>query len=219
MNIDPAVGEQPRRVAPAHAAGEADVRQTARHRTEDRHSVGAQVEDPADGDRADDGHEAARYRLQPASEHDQRREDGHRDGEGRARGLADLLERVPELDHRAARAARRHIGRRHAEHPADLAHRHLDADAGQEADQHRSRDEVREKAEAGQPGEEEKPAGEQRAHARQRKPLRTTPAADRRSPSEAIPANMIAAVAESPPTTRCRDEPNTAKTRTGNRIV
>ena len=38
-------------------------------------------------------------------------------------------------------------------------------------------------------------------------------------PRPAIPANMIAAVAESPPTTRWRDEPKTAKTRTGIRIV
>ena len=34
-----------------------------------------------------------------------------------------------------------------------------------------------------------------------------------------MPANRIAAVAESPPTTRCRDEPNSAKARIGIRIV
>ena len=38
-------------------------------------------------------------------------------------------------------------------------------------------------------------------------------------PNDAIPANMIAAVAESPPTTRCRDEPKTANASTGSRIV
>jgi len=38
-------------------------------------------------------------------------------------------------------------------------------------------------------------------------------------PSDPIPANMIAAVAESPPTTRCLDEPKTAKARIGIRIV
>ena len=34
-----------------------------------------------------------------------------------------------------------------------------------------------------------------------------------------MPANMIAAVAESPPTTRCREEPKTANARIGTRIV
>ena len=34
-----------------------------------------------------------------------------------------------------------------------------------------------------------------------------------------MPANMIAAVAESPPTTRWRDEPNAANARTGSSIV
>ena len=38
-------------------------------------------------------------------------------------------------------------------------------------------------------------------------------------PSEAMPANMIAAVAESPPTTRWRDEPTRAKASIGIRIV
>ena len=33
------------------------------------------------------------------------------------------------------------------------------------------------------------------------------------------PAAMIAAVAESAPTTRCREDPSSAKTRTGRRIV
>ena len=38
-------------------------------------------------------------------------------------------------------------------------------------------------------------------------------------PSDAIPAYMIAAVAESPPTTRWRDEPSSANARIGIRIV
>jgi hypothetical protein len=38
-------------------------------------------------------------------------------------------------------------------------------------------------------------------------------------PRPAIPANMIAAVAESAPTTRCRDDPNRAKARIGSRMV
>jgi hypothetical protein len=39
------------------------------------------------------------------------------------------------------------------------------------------------------------------------------------TPSPAIPANRIAAVAESPPTTRCRDEPKSANAIAGNQIV
>jgi hypothetical protein len=38
-------------------------------------------------------------------------------------------------------------------------------------------------------------------------------------PRLVIPANMIAAVAESAPTTRCRDDPNSAKAAIGIRIV
>jgi hypothetical protein len=38
-------------------------------------------------------------------------------------------------------------------------------------------------------------------------------------PRLVIPANMIAAVAESAPTTRCRDDPNTAKAMMGIRMV
>ena len=60
---------------------------------------------------------------------------------------------------------------RDAEHPAHLPHRHLDADARQETDEHRSRQEVREEAEPRDPGEEEEPGREQRAEARQCEPL------------------------------------------------
>ena len=38
-------------------------------------------------------------------------------------------------------------------------------------------------------------------------------------PSPAIPAYMIAAVAESPPTTRCLEEPKSANTASGISIV
>ena len=38
-------------------------------------------------------------------------------------------------------------------------------------------------------------------------------------PSAVMPANMIAAVAESAPTTRCFDEPNSANAAIGMRIV
>ena len=38
-------------------------------------------------------------------------------------------------------------------------------------------------------------------------------------PSPAMPAYMIAAVAESPPTTRCLDEPKSANAAIGIRIV
>ena len=50
-------------------------------------------------------------------------------------------------------------------------------------------------------------------------PARATYWSEPVTASPASPAAMTAAVAESAPTTRWRDEPKTAKTRTGNRIV
>ncbi len=173
MNIDAGRREQRRGVAPAHAAGEADVRadRSAPDRGSTRRaSLRSKIQLTAIAPTTATRPPGIAFIQRPNTISVARTAD--RDGERRARGLADLLERVPELDHRAARPVGRHIGRRHAEHPAELAHRHLDPDAGQEADQDRPRDEVREEAEPRQPREEEKPAGEQRAHARQRKPLR-----------------------------------------------
>src|SRR5262245_19707338 len=61
--------------------------------------------------------------------------------------------------------------RRHAEHPIELAERDLDADAGQEADEHRPRDEVGEEAEPREPGEDEERGGEERRKPGKRGPL------------------------------------------------
>ena len=60
---------------PCDPARDADVRQPARHRSEVRDAVGAQVEDPADGNRAHDGDEPAGDRFDPALEDDERRLD------------------------------------------------------------------------------------------------------------------------------------------------
>ena len=105
--------------------------------------------------------------------------------------------------------------RRDAEHAGDLAHGHLDAHAGEEADEHAPRQEVGEEAEAHEARHEQEGAGHDGQHAGER----DVAAARRSAASPARPAAMIAAVAESAPTTRCRDEPSTAKTAIGMRIV
>ena len=70
-------------------------------------------------------------------------------------------------------------------------------------------------AEADQAGDDQEARRPSR-RARRRAP-RTRCDPDAASPAN--PAAMTAAVAESAPTTRWRDEPKTAKTRTGSRIV
>ena len=55
--------------------------------------------------------------------------------------------------------------------PAELAQRHLDADAREEADEHRPRDEVRQEAELRDPREDQEAARDQRREARVREPL------------------------------------------------
>ena len=79
---------------------------------------------------------------------DDRGDHATRDEDGRAARVGDVPERGEELADRAAVA----VG--DAEHPRDLAHRHLDADAGQEADEHRAREEVGDEAEPQQPRED-----------------------------------------------------------------
>ena len=152
--------------------GQPDRGQAARHRAEGGDAVGLEVEAPADRDRADDGDEAARDHRDPLLEHDQRRDHRQRDRERRQRGVGDLLQRVPELDHRAADAGRGStVGRGHAEHAGELPERHLDADAGEEADEHGAGDEVGEEAEPRDARQDQQAAGDQRGEARERQPL------------------------------------------------
>ena len=101
--------------------------------------------------------------------------------------------------------------------PGELSHRDLDADAGEEPDEHGAGHEVREEAEPGEPARNSRPPA--------MSALRLARASHWDVPgwSPAIRAGdageQIAAVAESPPTTRCRDDPKTANARIGRRIV
>ena len=102
-----------------------------------------------------------------------------------------------------------------AEHAGDLAHRHLDADAGEEADRARCATGSR----RGSRG-----AGAGRGSSRTPVTIASAPASatycgDAIGAMPARPAARIAAVAESAPTTRCRDEPSSANTAIGMRIV
>ena len=98
--------------------------------------------------------------------------------------------------------------------PRELPAGHLDADAGEEADEHRAREEVGEEAEAHESRQQQQRAGESASM-----PASATYCGEPAAASPARPATMIAAVAESAPTTRCRDEPSTAKSASGSRIV
>ena len=172
-NNAPAVPTSLPVVTPGHSLREADVRQPAGHWAEDGDVVRCEVEDPAERDHADHRDKAAGNRLDRPREHDQ--DCQHRGGHERRlpRELADVPQREPELAHVAAQQSARVDGlRRDSEHPADLAHRHLNADAGQEADEDGAREEVGEEAEPGDPSDEEEGRCEQRAEARERDPLR-----------------------------------------------
>ena len=103
---------------------------------------------------------------------------------------------------------------RESEHPRDLADGDLDADAGEEADEHRAREEVREEPKADEPGDEQDRGGDQRQD-----PARATYCGEPVAANPARPAAMIAAVAESAPTTRWRDDPKRANSAIGMRMV
>ena len=86
----------------------------------------------------------------------------------------------------------------HAEQRADLPGRDLDADTGQEADEHRAGQEVGQEAESDHPGEQEEPAAMSASS-----PASATYWSEPVAARPASPAAMTAAVAESAPTTRC----------------
>ena len=69
-----------------------------------------------------------------------------------------------------------------AEHAADLPQRDLDADPGQESDQHRAREEVSQKAQAQDAGQNQEDAGHQRQHAGQRQVLFRSDGGDAHQP-------------------------------------
>ena len=101
-----------------------------------------------------------------------------------------------------------------AEHAGELSDRDLDADAGEESDEHAPGQEVGDEPEPDHAGDDQEGAAIERHDAGQRDVLRRP---GRRRPAR--PAAMIAAGAESAPTTRWRDEPRNANTAIGIRIV
>ena len=122
--------------------------------------------------------------------------------------LPDLLNIVPDLVQRPMSATLQ------AEHSADLAQRDLYADSGQETDQHRARQEVRHEAQADNPCQNQKT----RRHEGQNRGRATNSSV----PVDAIPigpAERVAAVAESAPTTRCREDPKIANSAIGIKMV
>ena len=117
------------------------------------------------------------------------------DGQRREARLVELPERVDELRDRLAA----HPG--DAEHPAELAQRDLDADAGQEPDEHRARQEVGDEAEPDEAGEDHERRPPSARAGRRGRCTRDEPVVAR----PASPAAITAAVAESAPTTRWRE--------------
>ena len=164
--------QQQHGVVPGDVLRQADVRQPARNGPEDRDVVRCEVEDPAERDHPDHGDEAAGNRLEPAPEDDQDREHRSRHEGGLPGRVADVPERLEEVDQVVAEEGQRAGLLRDAEHAADLSDRDLHADAGEEPDQHRAREEVGEEAEARDPREQEEDAGEQGREAGQPDPLR-----------------------------------------------
>ena len=136
--------------------GQRERRQPAGHVAEHAHPMAGQVGRPAGHDGA--GHREQRARDPagdpPGAQH--HRDDRGRDGGGQRLGLGQRGQGLPELDHRVR------AGRGHPEHVRQLPERHLDADPGQEAEQHRAGQEVGQEAQPGQPGQDEQHAGEQR---------------------------------------------------------
>ena len=163
--------QQPSRLLPPDPVREADMGQAARHRPQRGDAVRLQVEGPAHGDRPDHGDEAARDRLDPPLEDDQRRE--HRDGDrqGRPGRLIDLFQGVPGLGQRSAELVDVDGGRWDAQHSRELPERDLDADARQEPDEHRPRDEVGEEAEPRNARHEQEDGGDEGAQAGVGEPL------------------------------------------------
>ena len=123
--------------------------------------MGLEVERSAGNDGADHGEDRpGKLRREPLAD-DEHEDHAQRDGDGRCARGADVAQRVPELCHRVPTAAA------DAEHAGDLPGCHLDADAGEEADEHRAREEVGEEAQAGDAGEQQQRAGEDREHPRE----------------------------------------------------
>ena len=201
--------EQRGGVVPAER-GQPEVRQPARDGAEHGHAVPGQVRGPAHDDRGDHRDQRpGNLAVDPAGgQHDH-------DDPGRHRQIS------PRAPAGARAAMSRSLvrvllpGGSHPEHVGELAGSHLDTDAGEESDQDGAGQEIRQEPEPGQPGQQQQPAGEQGREPGQP----DVSAADPATASPVSAAARMAAVAESAPTTRWRDEPRTANTAIGSSIV
>ncbi len=201
MKIANAVGSSSVNWGPRDpGGGDAEVGQAAGHLAERGHSVvGAEIERFAHDDGAHDRDQCTGDprvdRLGSEDHHDHR----HRHPDGGGVGVADVAQRLHELLDGAARASSHlvKVGVGYPEHPADLPEGNLDADAGEEADEHAAGEEVGDEPQLHGSGEDEDDPRHDREPSRECDVLRT-----RDGREAASPAARIAALAESAPTTR-----------------
>ena len=140
----------------------------AGHRPDGRDAAGREVEHVAQDDHADHGDEGARDLLVDALQADDDGQDADRHGQGGQAGLAvrDPLECVAELlEGRAAALA-------DAEQAAELPQGHLDADAGEEADEDAVGEEVGDEPEPQEPGDDHEHAAHEGRESGHGDPLR-----------------------------------------------
>lgn len=131
------------------------------HRAEHRDAVAAEVDQLADDDR---GHHRDQCtgdapRDRPEAKH----QDDHRRGDRDRRPVdrAQTPQGVDQPGHRRGTAGM------DAQHLGQLADRHLDPDAGEEADEYGPGQEVSEESEPNQPGKQQEGRGDQRDQPRQ----------------------------------------------------
>jgi hypothetical protein len=146
--------EQRRGVVPAEGR-QSQAGQPARDGPDHGSAVAGQIRGPAHGDRGDHRDEQARDPAVDPADHDDDRDDGDRHRHVRPVHVREHADGVRELGQGLpARGG-------DPEHVGQLPDRYLDADAGQEADQHGAGQEVGQEAEPGQPGHEQHPGGQQ----------------------------------------------------------
>ena len=127
------------------ALGEAELGQATRHRAEGRHAVSRQVGGLADHHRADDRDQrTGNLRDELLAAEDDRRCTDSETHERRDAGVGNVLDGAPQL------LAGCRPWRGHADHPGELTDGHLDADTGEEPDEHGAGEEVGDEAELDQ---------------------------------------------------------------------
>ena len=188
--------------------GKPQVWQPPRDGAQHGHPAPGQGCRPAQDDRGDHRDQQARDLAvdRPGSQHD------HDDpGRHREVGRVRPRERAGDVQQPGRGGLVRDT---HPQHVGELPGSDLDADAGQESDQDGAGQEVRQEAEPGQPGQQQQPAASRAAS-----PASRTYRGEPVAASPARAALSMAAVAESAPTTRWRDEPRMANAAIGSSSV